>query len=107
MKQKKALQCFCRAGANLLQAGNPGRFSGPLLTLEFEIRQRQRRDGFTLSSDSLSFPLWYLSVSDALGYARFRAATQPARISVYGNAGEMIEAIEHEPERLGSTLGRL
>ncbi len=63
----------------------------------FAIRPRPSREGFTLSSESLSFPMWYGTVRHAIGYARFRAGSQLARIEVLDTTGATVETIEHDP----------
>jgi hypothetical protein len=45
-----------------------------------------------LISDALPFGrLWYLEVSDAIGYAKFRSRSYDAVIRVYDEAGNVIE----------------
>ena len=73
----------------------------------FAIRPRPSRDGFTLSSDALSFSMWYGTAADAIGYAQFRAGCSPARIDVLDAAGAIVETIEHDTARRenAETLG--
>jgi hypothetical protein len=73
----------------------------------FAIKPRPTRDGFTLSSDALSFPMWYGTAAHAISYARFRAGTQSARIDVLDAAGAIVETIDHDPARSdnANTLG--
>jgi len=78
--------------------------------MTFTIKPRPRNDGFTLISDALPFGrLWYLEVSDAVGYAKSLAGNQPARIEVLNAAGEVIETVEHSPSHRdnANTLGGL
>jgi hypothetical protein len=47
-------------------------------------------------SDALPFGrLWYLEVSDAIEYAKFRSRSHDSVIRVYDGAGNMIETHEH------------
>jgi hypothetical protein len=47
--------------------------------------------GFDLTSDALPFGrLWYLEVSDAIGYAEFYRRSHDAVIRVYDEAGAVI-----------------
>jgi hypothetical protein len=73
----------------------------------FTIKPRPKRDGFTLASDALAFPMWYGNAPDAVHYAKFRAGNRSARIDVLDAAGEIVEAIEHDPGRRdnANTLG--
>jgi hypothetical protein len=58
----------------------------------YEVRPRKDRRGFDLISDALPFGrLWYLKVSDAIGYAEHRSRTHDVVISVYDETGNVIE----------------
>jgi hypothetical protein len=73
----------------------------------FTITPRRTHDGLTLASDALSFPMWYGKAEHAIGYAKFRAGNQSARIDVLNVAGAIVETIEHDPGRRdnANTLG--
>jgi hypothetical protein len=75
--------------------------------MTFTIKPRPRRDGVTLASEALSFPMWYRKASDAIGYAKFRAGNQAARIDVLDATGVIVETTEHDPGRRdnANTLG--
>jgi hypothetical protein len=52
--------------------------------------------GVDLISDTLPFGgLWYLEVSDAVDYAKFRSRSHDAVIRVYDSAGNVVETHEH------------
>jgi hypothetical protein len=62
-----------------------------------EIRPRKDRRGFDLISEVLPFGgLWYLSVSDAIGYAQHRSRAHDAVITVYDATGKLIETHRHK-----------
>ncbi len=63
----------------------------------------------TLVSDALGFPMWYGATEHAVGYAKFRAGNQSARIDVLDAAGAIVETIDHDPGRRdnANTLGGL
>ena len=63
----------------------------------FTITPQPRNNGVTLASDSLSYPMWYGRVDHAIGFAKFRAGNQSARIEVLDAAGAILETIEHDP----------
>jgi hypothetical protein len=52
----------------------------------YEVRPRKDKRGVDLISDVLPFGrLWYLEVSDAIEYAKFRSRAHRAVIRVYEN----------------------
>jgi hypothetical protein len=58
---------------------------------------RKDKRGFDLISDALPFGgLWYLAVSDAIGYAQHYSRAHDAVISVYDAAGKLIEVHRHK-----------
>src|SRR6266436_843162 len=58
-------------------------------------RPRKDHRGVDLISDALPFGrLWYLEVSDAIGYAQHRSRSHDAVIRVYDAAGNVIETHE-------------
>ena len=62
----------------------------------YEVRPRKDHRGVDLISDALPFGrLWYLEVSDAIEYAKFRSRSHDSVIRVYDGAGNMIETHEH------------
>ncbi len=61
----------------------------------YEVRPRKDHRGVDLISDALPFGrLWYLEVSDAIGYAQHRSRSHDAVIRVYDAAGNVIETHE-------------
>ena len=65
----------------------------------YEVRPRKDKCGFDLISDALPFGgLWYLAVSDAIGYAEHYSRSDDAVIRVYDDARNAIETHEHEGE---------
>jgi hypothetical protein len=76
--------------------------------MTFTIKPRPRNDGVTLASDALSYPMWYRQTEHAIGYAKFRAGNQSARIDVLDASGAIMETIEHDPTRRDTVAeGRL
>ena len=58
----------------------------------YEVRPRKDHRGVDLISDALPFGrLWYVEVSDAIGYAKLRSRAHDDVIRVYGLAGNVIE----------------
>ena len=58
----------------------------------YEIRPRSDKRGVDLISDALPFgKLWYMEVSDAIGYVEHRSRSHNAVIRVYDEAGNVIE----------------
>ena len=58
----------------------------------YEVRPRKDHRGVDLISDAPPFGgLWYLEVSDAIEYAKFRSRSHDAVIRVYDNAGNVIQ----------------
>ena len=63
----------------------------------YEIRPRKDKRGVDLISDALPFGgLWYLEVSNAIGYAKHYSRAHDAVISVYDDAGKLIEVHRHK-----------
>ena len=62
--------------------------------MQFEITPRRRRDGFTHSSDSLCFPLWYTTLNGALSYARFLGRDCGCDIRICTPTGSVAEEIK-------------
>lgn len=76
----------------------------------FEVRPRRRQDGFTLTSDTLLYPLWYTTLNQAVSYARFLTRYEGCQIRLFDAAGELKEIIENDPansKRTRSALVRL
>ena len=62
----------------------------------YEIRPRKDRRGFDLISDVLPFgKLWYIEVSDAIGYVEHGSRSHNAVIRVYDEAGNALETHDH------------
>jgi hypothetical protein len=62
----------------------------------YEIRPRKGKRDVDLISDALPFGrLWYLEVSEAIGYAQFYSRSHDTVIRVYHDAGNVIETHEH------------
>jgi hypothetical protein len=62
----------------------------------YEVRPRSDKRGVDLISDVLPFgKLWYMEVSDAIGYVEHRSRSHRAVIRVYDEAGNVIETHEH------------
>ena len=62
----------------------------------YEVRPRKDHRAFDLIRDGLPFGrLWYLEVSEAIGYAQFYSRSHDAVIYVYDEAGNVIERQEH------------
>jgi hypothetical protein len=65
----------------------------------YEVRPRKDHRGVELISDALPFGrLWYLEVSDAIGYAKFYSRSHEAVSRVYDEAGNVIETHEQAGE---------
>jgi hypothetical protein len=66
----------------------------------YEIRPRDDKHGFDLSSDVLPYsPLWYrgpTAIRDASDHAKFFSRSHKAVIRVYDRAGNVIETHEHK-----------
>jgi hypothetical protein len=61
------------------------------------VRPRNDHRGVDLISDALPFGrLWYIEVSDAVDYAKFRSRSRHAIIRVYDDAGNVIATHEHK-----------
>jgi hypothetical protein len=62
---------------------------------EYEVRPRKDHRGFDLICDGLPLGrLWYLEVSEAIGYAQISSRSHDAVIYVYDEAGNVIETHE-------------
>jgi hypothetical protein len=65
----------------------------------YEVRPRKDKRGFDLISDVLPYGgLWYLKVSDAIGYAEHYSRSHDAVIHVYDESGNLIEVHRHKGE---------
>ena len=63
----------------------------------YEIRPSKDHIGFDLISDALPLGrLWYLEVRQAIDYAKFRSRSHDAVISVYDEAGNLMEINRHK-----------
>jgi hypothetical protein len=69
----------------------------------YEVRPRSDKRNVDLISDVLPFGrLWYTKPDDAIGYAMHSSRSHDAVISVYDDAGNVIETHEHKGEIHGS-----
>ena len=68
-------------------------------TYVYEIRPRADKHGIDLISDALPYsPLWYRgpnAIRDAIDHAKFSSRLHDVVISVYDEAGNVIETHEH------------
>ena len=65
----------------------------------YEVRPCKDHRGFDLICDGLPFGrLWYLEVSEAIGYAQICSRSHDAVIYVYDEAGNVIETHEYAGE---------
>lgn len=64
------------------------------IRMSFEITPRRRRDGFTLNSEALYFPIWYTTLNGAISYARFLGRESGCDIRVYNSMGSVLEEIK-------------
>jgi len=65
----------------------------------YEIRPRKDHRGFDLISNGLPFGrLWYLEVSEAIGYAQIYSRSHDAVIHVYDERDNVIETHEYAGE---------
>jgi hypothetical protein len=62
--------------------------------MNFEITPRRRRDGFTLNSETLFFPLWYTTLNGAISYARFLGRDRGCDIRICSPTGALLEEIK-------------
>ncbi len=62
--------------------------------ISFEITPRRRRDGFTLNSETLAFPLWYTTLNGAISYARFLGRDRGCDIRILSATGSVLEEIK-------------
>jgi hypothetical protein len=63
----------------------------------YEVRPRKDKRGFDLISDALPFGrLWYLKVGDVIAHAKHRSRSHDAVISVYDEAGNLLEIHRHK-----------
>ena len=62
--------------------------------LKFEITPRRRRDGFTLRSTLLSFPVWYQTLNEAVSYARYLGRDRGCEIRILNTKGAQIDLSE-------------
>jgi hypothetical protein len=62
----------------------------------YEVQPRKDRRGVDLISHELPFGrLWYDTPDDAVGYAMHSSRSYDAVISVYNDAGNVIQTLEH------------
>jgi len=73
--------------------------------MKFEIVPRRRRDGFTLNSKSLIFPIWYTTLNGAISYARFLGRENGCDIRVCNASGSLVEEINIDGNFLQTGVG--
>ena len=71
--------------------------------MKFELKPRLRRDGFTLTSSILPFPTWYISLHEAIGYARFLGRDEGCEIKILNATGLVTDLIEVLGQPLSTT----
>ena len=60
----------------------------------FRITPRPRNTGWTVASDALAFPLWYLTVEHAVSYAKWYSRVNGAVVEICGTAGVVTKTVE-------------
>lgn len=61
----------------------------------YTIKPRKTRDGFDLESERLSHgSLWYLSVPEAIGFAKWHSRVKDAKIEVCNEREEVVQIEE-------------
>jgi len=60
----------------------------------FRISPRPKNTGWTLASDVLAFPLWYLNVEHAVSYARWWSRVNGAVVEICDTAGAVTKTVE-------------
>ena len=70
--------------------------------MSFEITPRRRRDGYTLGSEALVFPLWYTTLNGAISYARFLGRECGCDIRILNGTGSVIEQIKIDGNRIST-----
>jgi hypothetical protein len=75
--------------ANLEKAAKPAK-----ATIICIIRQRPDLKGWEIEANQLQHNSWFLTVSAALGYARFRTRGHFAEVQVINSLGDCIQSIE-------------
>jgi hypothetical protein len=60
----------------------------------FQITPRKRRDGFTLGSTILLFPLWCQTLNEAVSYARYVGRDSGCEIHINDSRGNQIDLME-------------
>jgi hypothetical protein len=79
----------------------PKEFAGPNLSMQnFIITSRANSKGVSLTSDSLSYPLWYATSAEAAKYARWVSRAHGCRIETRDERGALL-LIEEIPPGVG------
>ena len=60
----------------------------------FRISARPRNTGWTLASDVLAFPLWYLEIEAAVSYARWYSRVNGALVEICDTASGVTKTVE-------------
>ena len=83
------------------------------MSLNYEIYPRKDHKGVDLICEKLPYgKLWYgdpSAIENAVSYAHFNADSQAATITIFDEAGEVIESRQHEPyqQPAANRLGRI
>lgn len=76
-------------------------FAGPILSMQhFTITPRANSKGVNLTSDSLSYALWYANSAEAAKYARWVSRTHGCRIETRDEQGALL-LLEEIPPGVG------
>lgn len=82
----------------------PKEFPGPNLSMQqqqhFIITPSAKRKGVSLTSESLSYPLWYASSAEAAKYARWVSRAHGCRIETRDELGALL-LVEEIPPGVG------
>ena len=80
----------------------PKEFPGPNLSMQqhFIITPSAKRKGVSLTSESLSYPLWYASSAEAAKYARWVSRAHGCRIETRDEQGALL-LVEEIPPGVG------
>jgi len=73
--------------------------------VSFEIKPRARRDGFTLSSKRLVYPLWYPTLHGAISYARFLGRHEECHIHIFNSEGSLVDSKHIHRDEPAPVLG--
>ena len=60
----------------------------------FRISPRPRKIGWTLNSDVLAFPLWYLEIEAAVSYARWYSRVNGTLVEICDTVGGVSKTVK-------------